>query len=42
MWPTQELVQTPLFQLHNEGLPLNERIALSYKRAKAISDAYRT
>ncbi|KAJ7352300.1 acyl-CoA dehydrogenase NM domain-like protein [Mycena albidolilacea] len=41
MWPTQELVQTPLFQLHNEGLPLNERIALSYKRAKAISDAYR-
>ncbi|KAJ7358042.1 acyl-CoA dehydrogenase NM domain-like protein [Mycena albidolilacea] len=41
MWPTQELVQTPLFQLHNEGFPLNERIALSYRRAKAISDAYR-
>jgi hypothetical protein len=40
MRPTHELVQTPLFKIHSEGLPLNERIALTYERAKAIGAAY--
>ncbi|KAJ7929607.1 acyl-CoA dehydrogenase NM domain-like protein [Mycena leptocephala] len=40
MRPTHELVQTPLFKIHSEGLLLNERIALTYERAKAIGAAY--
>ncbi|KAJ7149194.1 acyl-CoA dehydrogenase NM domain-like protein [Mycena crocata] len=41
MRPTRELVQTPLFQLHAEGLPIEERISITYKRAKEISAVYR-
>ncbi|CCM04077.1 uncharacterized protein FIBRA_06236 [Fibroporia radiculosa] len=38
--PTRELAQSPLFQQHAEGLPVDERIRLSYQRAKAIGRAY--
>lgn len=38
--PTLALAQSPLFRKHPEGLPLNERLQLSYERARAIGLAY--
>lgn len=36
----RELAQTPLFQLRSQGLPLEDRVRLSYERAKAIGLTY--
>ncbi|KAH9936925.1 acyl-CoA dehydrogenase NM domain-like protein [Amylocystis lapponica] len=38
--PTHELVQTPLFRVHSEALPLEDRFQLSYERARRIAQAY--
>ncbi|KZT68534.1 acyl-CoA dehydrogenase NM domain-like protein [Daedalea quercina L-15889] len=40
MRPTRDLAQTPLFQLHPEGLSLSDRIQVTYERAKAIGRSY--
>ncbi|EJD50431.1 hypothetical protein AURDEDRAFT_99960 [Auricularia subglabra TFB-10046 SS5] len=38
--PTRALAQSPLFQNHPESLPIDERLQLSYERARAIGLAY--
>ncbi|KAJ7470761.1 acyl-CoA dehydrogenase NM domain-like protein [Mycena latifolia] len=40
MRPTHTLAKTALFQLHTEHLPTDERVAITYERAKAIGKAY--
>ncbi|KAJ7573747.1 acyl-CoA dehydrogenase NM domain-like protein [Mycena floridula] len=41
MWRSTELAASPLFQLRSAALPWDQRIALSYERAKAIASLYR-
>lgn len=38
--PTRVLAETALFRLHPEGLPIADRIQVTYERAKAIGRAY--
>lgn len=40
MRPTHELAQTPLFRHNPDGLSVDERIRLSYQRARAMALAY--
>ena len=40
MFPTHALAKTALFQLRSEGLPMQERATLAYRRAQAVAQAY--
>lgn len=42
MYLTHTLVQSLLFRTRSEGLPLDDRIRLTYQRAQAIGRAYCT
>lgn len=37
---TRDLARSPLFQLHSEGLSMEERIHVTYERAKRIAEVY--
>ncbi|KIY50432.1 acyl-CoA dehydrogenase NM domain-like protein [Fistulina hepatica ATCC 64428] len=40
MYPTAQLMKSPLFQHHTEGWALEDRIQIAYERAEAIGRAY--